>query len=329
MSYKSLAEARAALQSKAVLLKTQTARVESQRAQYEYHYANLADLLEATRDLRAECGIDLSDRMLPETVAVAIMLGIPITEVPAASPTVLFLTVRHVGSGEAEHTIEPIPASLWGRAQELGSYLTFHRRYGYLGLLGLAAEDDDGQAAQRAAERDQQPPPATTKQPRKQQPAPDLASVCKGLDDATTLEHVGRWCRLARKRVETNPEDEHAISSAVRLAQTRVARTLRPDGDLRDALMSGDRARMDAALAASGIVDRGEQGCYLAWAAEMGDTVPPAWAHAAREAKAWSDIDRLRAEMRGWGSEARKRAAAAILQDAEHRLTGLGVTRRG
>ena len=317
--YKTLSEARTALQARAVLLKTQVADA----GKYQYHYANIADLLEATRDLRAECGLDLSDRLLPESLAMAIVLGIRLDAIPASSPTVMLLTIRHVASGEAEHSIEPIPPGLWGRAQELGSYLTFHRRYGYLGLLGLAAEDDDGKSAQLAAERSEQPKPTTTR--KTFQPA-DLPAILAGLGAATTIDHVSRWCKHARKWTGEHPDDERAIGDAVRQAQARVGRTLRPTGDLHDALASGDRARMDAALAAAGIVDRGEQGCYIAWAAEMSDVLPAAWAAAVKSAPDHVALDRLRGETRQWSTE-RKRRAQALIQEAEHRLASKGVSR--
>ncbi len=315
-SYKSLAEARVALQSKARVAKDQAANA----GKYEYKYANIADLLEATRDVRAECGIEISDRIEPEVVAVARMVGITLAEVPTGDRWALRCTVRHVDSGESDHCVMPIPSSLWGRAQELGSYLTYHRRYGYLGLLGMAAEDDDGLAAQREAERRDQP--SKPSKPAKGAKAPPTsADIIAGLDAATSLDIFGRWYKHAYASAKDSPTTAEPIGQAVQRAQVRIAKTLQPDGELRVALMSGDRDAIGAALGNAGIVGKGEVGCYLAWAAEMGDTVPPEWVARVKGAKTKAEIDAARKEMQSWTSPARKRVASALLTEADHRIS--------
>lgn len=98
--------------------------------EYEYHYADLADVIECRR-AGAKHGL-------------AITQGMEMREGYLALTTVLMHS-----SGQWKEWECPIPAGL--KPQELGSYLTYMRRYSECGAWGIAAEDDDdGKGAQDA-----------------------------------------------------------------------------------------------------------------------------------------------------------------------------------
>lgn len=132
-THKSLAEALAAFQAALPHVgKDNLAVVKSDKGQYKYTYANLADV---------------SARVLPALAAVGLSFS--------AKPTltedgrfVLRYTLRHV-SGETDTGDYPLPT---GTAQQVGSAITYARRYALTAVTGVAPDqdDDDGQAAQQA-----------------------------------------------------------------------------------------------------------------------------------------------------------------------------------
>ena len=91
----------------------------------------------------------------------------------------VFVTTRiwHVSGQWVESAATPMPAA--GGAQDIGSSITYGRRYNLLAFLGIAAagDDDDGKRAQDAAEEAKKPHPLSD----------DVAQVQKelrGLSDA-------------------------------------------------------------------------------------------------------------------------------------------------
>jgi len=112
--------------------KGSTAKVEKDgRLLYSYKYADLASVLEATREARAKAGL----------AVVQFPTG------DAATGITLFTTVMH-SSGQwmrGALTLRPMDT----KPQTLGSLITYLRRYCYSAVLGIATEeDDDGAAAQ-------------------------------------------------------------------------------------------------------------------------------------------------------------------------------------
>jgi hypothetical protein len=113
----------------------------------DYRYADLADVIES-RKVGAKHGL-------------AITQGMEMSEDGLSLTT----TLMHL-SGEWKSWACPIPAGL--KPQELGSYLTYMRRYSECGAWGIAAEDDDDGAtaqqgtpapqAQRTVQPQQRPP---------------------------------------------------------------------------------------------------------------------------------------------------------------------------
>ena len=131
----------------------------------DYKYADLADVIESRR--------------------VGAKYGLAITQGMEMRECLLLTTMLMHASGEWKAWECPIPGGL--KPQELGSYLTYLRRYSESAAWGLAAEDDDdGQRAQDAP---------TTSHANHAPPVPqpigaDAAAI---LDIAAELEqHVGK-----------------------------------------------------------------------------------------------------------------------------------------
>jgi hypothetical protein len=132
----SLAAALAKLQTKLPKIgKDKTARVTSQRTgkTHTYDYANLATVSERILPLMGE-------------------LGLAFLAKPTFGPTGEFALVYrllHV-SGQSEDGAYPLPSS--GSPQEIGSAITYARRYCLCAVTGVAPDDDDddAQAAETA-----------------------------------------------------------------------------------------------------------------------------------------------------------------------------------
>lgn len=99
--------------------------------EYEYHYADLANVIDCVREALADNKIAYSQPTR-------------ITE-----RGLVLVTILMHESGETSEGYLPIPSGL--SPQELGSHLTYMRRYGLCSAVGVSAEeDDDGKAAQNA-----------------------------------------------------------------------------------------------------------------------------------------------------------------------------------
>ncbi len=130
-----LAEALAAFQGEDGLTfpKTKTARVQTRTGgEYTYKYADLGDILPVLRPLLSKHG--LSWRAKPI-----------LTE---SGDMHLWYRLEHV-SGETDTGQIPLGVKTDCKPQELGSAITYARRYAMTAQLNLATdEDDDGKAAQ-------------------------------------------------------------------------------------------------------------------------------------------------------------------------------------
>jgi hypothetical protein len=137
----SLAEALAAFQAEAPKFpKRKTARVQTKAGgEYSYKYADLGDILPIVGPLMAKHGLSWSAKPgRDETGELA-----------------LFFTLRHV-SGETDSGDVPLGVPKGCKPQEIGSALTYMRRYAQVAQLNLDVdEDDDGQTAQAAGNGEQ------------------------------------------------------------------------------------------------------------------------------------------------------------------------------
>ena len=130
--------------------KGETAKVQTKQGrEYSYSYANLADCTRAIMPLLAKFGLSFS-----------------------AKPTLvdgrfsLVYVLRHT-SGECDEGEYPLPDPARAGAQEVGSAVTYARRYTLCAVTGLAPDGDDDDAASAAAgvasrQSRAAPPPASS-----------------------------------------------------------------------------------------------------------------------------------------------------------------------
>lgn len=108
--------------------KKKTAEIRSDKGSYSYKYADLADVIAATRPSLSKNELAVLQIIRHED-----------------GKQILQATLTH-SSGEWIQSEIEIPR--WGTPQILGSLLTYLRRYLYTAILGVAAdEDDDGRGA--------------------------------------------------------------------------------------------------------------------------------------------------------------------------------------
>lgn len=124
-----LAEALAKAQGE---LKPLTAGKTANIGSYSYKYADLADVLDCARAALSKNGL---------AVVQTFEVGVPI---------VLNTALLHT-SGEWIRSSLPLTTPPTAKPQEVGSAMTYMRRYALAAMVGLAAEeDDDGATAQKA-----------------------------------------------------------------------------------------------------------------------------------------------------------------------------------
>lgn len=98
---------------------------------FKSKYADLATILDAIEVDAASCGL-----VIISTIA------------RGENGMELITNLEHKDSDEVRTSVFPI---FGGKPQEIGSSVTYARRYNIQTLLNLAAEDDDGNAANEAA----------------------------------------------------------------------------------------------------------------------------------------------------------------------------------
>jgi len=112
---------------------------------YNYKFADLASCWDSVREPMADAGLAL----------------IQTTYVTEQGENVLVTTLLHT-SGEwisGELLVRPVKAD----PQSLGSSLSYARRYGMMGILGISASDDDGAAASAGKPAPSKPEPSKPK----------------------------------------------------------------------------------------------------------------------------------------------------------------------
>jgi hypothetical protein len=95
---------------------------------YSYTYADLGEVVRATRPALAACGL----------VALTPVHGL-------GDGLAVTVTIIHKAGGF--YRFEPLPFPAGRDAQATGSAMTYFRRYALLAALGIATDDDDGAAA--------------------------------------------------------------------------------------------------------------------------------------------------------------------------------------
>lgn len=170
MTDSSLASALAVVQEKLPRIeKTKTARVQTEKANYTYSYADLAQVSAAILPLLGANGLAWMTK----------------PTFNAEGKFVLAYALLHGASGEREEGEFPIPSS--GSPHAVGSAITYARRYALCAVTGVAPDQDDDDAA-RASEETRSTrrvrPPRKSEEPddrprttvRRQQQRPPTAS---------------------------------------------------------------------------------------------------------------------------------------------------------
>lgn len=176
--------------------------------EYEYNYADLADVIECARGALADNGLALTQVLRMHAEGFLVM------------ETLLMHT-----SGQWLSSEVPIPNGL--KPQELGSFLTYMRRYAGSSILGIAAEDDDDGARAQRAKRNREPQEEarhaeTGESPAGEPPAPeapmpadasailDLAAEVQQLMGGTIegiVKGASGFIKDGRERYFTDPRD--------------------------------------------------------------------------------------------------------------------------
>jgi hypothetical protein len=139
----SLAASLALMQSQLPeIAKTQTANVKTDKANYSYSYADLANVTRVVVPLLGRCGLAWMTK----------------PTFNADGKFVLAYALLHVG-GEREVGEYPLPTT--GTPQAIGSAITYARRYTLCSVTGVAPDQDDDDAA--AAQAASLPGPRTVK----------------------------------------------------------------------------------------------------------------------------------------------------------------------
>ena len=132
------------------LIASSTANIKSDKAAYSYKYADLADVLRVALKTLSKHGLGIVQ--IPEVVY-------------DSNTTIVSIAATLFHASGEFMPIAPLPLRVRpnATAQEVGSAITYARRYQLQSVLGLAADDDDGAAATESAKR--QRPQAQHRQP--------------------------------------------------------------------------------------------------------------------------------------------------------------------
>lgn len=183
---------------------------------FKSRYADIGDGLDVVRPVFSKHGLSV----------------VQATDYNAETGAFILVTRVLHKSGEWIESTYPLPSN--GRPQDVGSALTYARRYALFSLAGVAGtdEDDDGNDAQNA-------PPIKKAAPRAAPPAPkpapaeppfddeESASVCRMmvemLKGIETIEDLRAWAGSnAAVKARMTAADQGLVTDAFTAAQKRV-----------------------------------------------------------------------------------------------------------
>ena len=139
-----------------------TVRVSTSKGGYDFKYATLAHIMDAIRPVLSECNLAISQGMN----------GCD------------FYTALIHESGEEIRSTAPI--SMEGKMQEIGSRISYMRRYQLSALLGIVADDDDdgnADAGNHVAPRQASTPTASQPAPEADAARAKIQRICQALFD--------------------------------------------------------------------------------------------------------------------------------------------------
>lgn len=190
---------------------------------FKSNYADLAAGLKAIRKPLAEVGV----------------VPLQVTRMKADGTFVLYTRFVH-SSGQWIETEWPLGKAAGQTPQQMGSNLTYGRRYSLFGLAGIAGEDDDddghaaSQTAQRPGARPGPPPRETTRKAKADKP---LAASMSPEESAAKLDEF-------RKSLSALPAEAAQIDAWGKEHRAELTRLLPPD---LEAITAEFRSRKNAA----------------------------------------------------------------------------------
>jgi hypothetical protein len=172
---------------------------------YSYEYADLAAVSRVVLPLLGKHGLSFSSK-----------------------PTVLdgkfclAYTLSHA-QGDTDQGIYPLPAT--GKAQEIGSAITYARRYALMAITGVfpGGEDDDGKGAPEIREHWQEPAPVPN--PEQVEAYEETLRLIKNGNSESAVMEMGARVKtfLAEGRLTQNQYDHLSRFAARRLAEFKGA----------------------------------------------------------------------------------------------------------
>ena len=207
-------------------LPTITKNERANTGKFSYTYASLADIHAALLPLLAAEGL--------AWVCAPTLRG--------DGRYVLSCTLIHGPTGETLGCELPLPQHECG-PQELGSAITYGRRYAICSLVGIAPdEDDDGQAAQQAARQHQHKNSAPRPEPKRptKRPAPkktitaaNALNLAVAADTPEKIREIWNGCDL-NERINANDygilQDHGIEGDTLREVLTAIANHVKETG---------------------------------------------------------------------------------------------------
>lgn len=160
-------------------------------------YSTLTDIMEAVGDALHNNGLVIPQQSIthPDT-------GMPFH----------MTTLRHITSGQFLRSWLPLPPG--AKAQEIGSNITYDRRFCIQPLLGLECDlntDDDGNKAQEAE------PAVQVKVTRgKKQPNTGVKEICEALEKSKTNDELAAVWHNAQDHLKDLRDDDRDIVEDVK-----------------------------------------------------------------------------------------------------------------
>lgn len=146
--------------------------------------------------------------------------GIAVTQLPRLDGDVLMLDTRLIHSSgqwiQSEFPACRFPA----KPQEVGSAITYARRYSLFAMVGIAGEDDDGEAANKQEIKPANKAPAKPALD-KNASAETLSLLLDALTMAESVQQIDAWMNNNIKTIETlQQEDKTFLRNSIKAARS-------------------------------------------------------------------------------------------------------------
>ena len=177
---------------------------------YSYSYADLADVISVVRPVFARHGL-----------AILHLMG-----QAASGSYVLSAKILHK-SGQSLDSVYPVPDGLG--AQELGSWMTYMRRYSVCNLAFMAGETDEDGAAAQAGQKDAEAEAKRAKAAEALEKA-KAAGRMKSAHDGHVIKPGEGPAPLPPEEPKRNPDPGPAGPSTVMLIPNKLSKAMQADG---------------------------------------------------------------------------------------------------